>query len=638
MKKSYLLFVPLIVAALSGCESGGGSSKPYVAPAKDINSMADFEKMVSDNPINSSASKTPARYSLNVDLDFKNANVQYQIKDVELIGNKHRLKNFNISVTNYAGLFAKADNCIFSDLTIMNASVRGNYAGALVGKVENAAIFKNIKVTNEVAVGDGVDYQVGGIVGYAENANITNCVNNAKIQGTESVGGIVGYAKNTDITSCINYGDISSLLVGNGIGGVCGTYFNYFRYEAREDTFSGNENYGSVYGEQSDCVGGLIGEHHPFVDFRGSKYPKITIAKSTNYGVIEGKNNVGGISGTGICDLTETDFTSCTNIGSVIGENYVGGIVGYTKDFSIDKAYSQGDEIKQVSFVKCKSQLNENKDNFIKGESYVGGIAGNGTSFVVCKNYVDVITVKSDFPEVSDTYFPEEYQHSIGGIVGFGYSGFDLSEFKATNCENYGKIQGISDEIPYKLASSLGGIVGFSYGGEFNRCINAGELNAAQCVGGIIGTIEPRQSTYLSENTSSGNIIVNRCAGGLIGDIESSEEHCARIQIATNTVNIEEALVYGSTSTPEEEPYKYVIGGLIGRANSTATLDNCYETVALANYESSFSYRSPADATNMTVDKVVGYSKVNEHGKKLVSYSPTYADEHAVITRIGDIE
>lgn len=637
MKKSYLLLIPFAIAALSGCESGGNNSKPYVTPAKDINSMADFEKMVSDNPINSSASKTPTRYSLNVDLNFKNSDKQYAIKDVELIGNKHRLKNFSINVTNYGGLFSKVNNCIFSDLIITNASVSGDYSGALVGSAE-IAIFKNIKIGEQVKIGDGVGDEVGGLVGYAESAEIKGCENNATIEGFNSVGGIVGHAYNTDIISCINNGEISASVVGKGIGGICGTYTNYWRYDAREDTFESNYNYGDVNGQDCDDVGGLIGQHHPQLYLRGSKYPKVTISKCHNLGNVEGRNNVGGIAGSGICDLCDTEFTSCDNKGSVTGKKYVGGIAGYTKDFSVDTPYSQGDELKQVKFKKCKTILNETQDNFVKGETCVGGIAGNGTNFISCENAIEVITALSESPEINDSYLPTEYQHSIGGIVGFGYAEFDLVEFDAQNCVNKGKVSGVSSDKPYKLASSLGGICGLSYGGSFIKCSNSGELNAAQCVGGTVGSLEPRQKTYISENISTGNIIVNRCAGGIIGDIEASEKNSQTIKIAGCNVDIEEALVYGSTPSVEVEPLKFVLGGLIGRANTTASANQYYEITTISNYDVDFKYRSPGDAENLTTGKVVGYNKTNENGKPLVSYTQTYADEHAFITRLGDIE
>ena len=635
MKKRSLLLFALTALSLSACGSNNKNKDPYTEPAKDINSMADFEKMVSDNPINSSSSKTPTRYSLNVDLNFKNASTQYQIKDVELIGNKHRLYNFSISVTNHGGLFSKVNNCIFSDLTITNATVIGNYSGALVGSAE-IAIFKNIKIGDHVTVGDEVYQQVGGVVGYAENAEIRNCTNNAKVKGRNNVGGIVGHAYNTDILSCTNNGEINAGYSGTGIGGVCGTYTNYWRYEAREDTFQLNKNYGDVLASECDEVGGLIGQHHPQLYLRGTKYPKVTIAKCYNYGDVEGKDQVGGVAGSGICDLCDTLFSECFNYASVTGKNYVGGIAGYTKDFSVSTAYTQGDELKQVNFTKCESKLNNNKDNFVKGEMYVGGIAGNGTQFINCKNYIDVITIESESPEVNASYLPHEYQHSIGGIVGLGYAEFDLAEVKFESCINEGHVQGVEKEDPYYQASSLGGICGFSYGGLFSKCTNNGELNANQCVGGLIGSLEPHQETYIQDCHSNGNIIAYRCVGGIVGDIEASEENYEIISISSTHVNILEAFIYGTTTSDELEPYKFVLGGLIGRATSTATADNYYRIGNLGSYSVNFKYHSPSGETNMKIDRVIGYNKTNANSKKLILYNETDALENASIERIED--
>ena len=76
MKKRILLLAPIFLLALSACESNNNKTKPYTEPAKDINSLADFEKMVEDNPIKNETTKTPIKYSLNVDLDFKNSEKQ----------------------------------------------------------------------------------------------------------------------------------------------------------------------------------------------------------------------------------------------------------------------------------------------------------------------------------------------------------------------------------------------------------------------------------------------------------------------------------------------------------------------------------------------------------------------------------
>lgn len=631
MKKRILLLAPILLAALSGCESNNNKTKPYTEPAKDINSLADFEKMVADNPIKNETTKTPIKYSLNVDLDFKNQEKQYELKDVELIGNGHRLKNITIDETNNSGLFSKVQNCIFRNFTIMNSSIYGSDCGALVGTVDQG-VFESIKIADTVIVGDGTGSQVGGIIGNANNASVQGCENNAEISGGTNVGGIVGHAYNSDITHCTNYANISGQY-GANIGGVVGTFQDFWRYEAREDLFDSNENYGNVEGTECDYVGGLIGNHNPTLYLRGSQYPKVNISRCINGGSVSGDDYVGGVSGNAQCDLCDVIFTNCINEGTVIGKKYVGGVAGYTFDFSQTTPYTSGDEIKRVQFNGCKSNLNEDENNYISGELYVGGIAGNGAYFRNCTNNIEVKLTESAFSNSTDDY-NHQYQHSIGGIVGLGYGNTDLTTFDATTCINNGKISGISNEFaPYSIASSLGGICGFSYGGTFSRCENYGELFATQCIGGILGAMEPKADTRFSNCISQGNLNFYRTGGGIFGNVEASDTANAEIKMSLCTVNIQEAKIYGSNATLDD---KYVAGGFIGRATSTSEAESDYKKVILINSESTFNYKTPAGAENMIVEAFVGFNKKLTDDKPLVIINTETTT--ATATRIGDIE
>ena len=608
MKKRAALLLPLFLISLSACDSNNKKTSPYVEPAKDINTMADFEQMVEENPIKNESTKTPVRYSLNVNLDFKNSGKQYKMKDVELIGNGHELKNIQIIESNNCGLFSTVKNCIFSNLVIEDSEIRGDVAGALVGYAD-IGIFKNIKITETVRVGDGSTSQIGGIVGKADNASFDGCENNAEVWGMESVGGIVGYSYNSDITHCKNLATIKDSTVGNDVGGIAGTYKNSWQYDARQDLFDSNENSGDILAPQCENVGGLIGKHDPEMIMQGSQLPTVNFSNCLNSGVVKGKDRVGGISGNAYSDLCNVTVTKCTNSGTVMGQNYVGGIVGETKDFRVSVEYKEGDKLTFVKFNGCETELNEDGDNYVSGVKYVGGIAGNGSSFNDCDNNIEVRTEKSNEYLAGASYY-EEYQCFIGGIVGYGFGNCNEVLSKIVSCTNNGKVSGVvTAGKPYTLASAVGGICGFSFGGTFFSCTNNAEIYATQCVGGILGALETKntdKNTSFSDCESNGNLVFLKSGGGIVGDIEVIPQFSMRITIVGCTVDIEEAKIYGSTDAMDN---KFVAGGFIGRAVTTSIESSDYKKVTLMSSEATLKYRTLEGATNMVVDAYVGYNQ-----------------------------
>ena len=611
MKKRAALLLPLFLISLSACDSNNKKTSPYVEPAKDINSMADFEQMVEENPIKNESTKTPVRYSLNVNLDFKNSGKQYKMKDVELIGNGHELKNIQIIESNNCGLFSTVKNCIFSNLVIEDSEIRGDVAGALVGYAD-IGIFKNIKITETVRVGDGSTSQLGGVVGKADNASFNGCENNAEILGIENIGGIVGYSYNSDISHCKNFAKIAGTMVGNSVGGIVGTFKNYWQYEARQDLFDSNENNGDVLAETSDNVGGLIGRHDPDMNMPGSQLPTINFSNCKNSGLVKGRNRVGGILGNAYSDLCNVTVTKCINTGTVTGEHYVGGIAGETKDFRVSKEYTEGDKLTLVKFNGCENELNEDEDNYVSGMKYVGGIAGNGSTFNDCNNDIEVRTEKSN-EYLAGTPYYEEYQCYIGGIVGFGFANCNEVLSQIVSCTNNGKVSGV--EVagkPYTVASAIGGICGFSFGGTFYSCKNNAEIYGTQCVGGILGAIETKnttKNTSFSKCESKGNLIFLKTGGGIVGDIEVVPQFSSRITIVGSTVDIAVAKIYGSTDVVDNT---FVAGAFIGRAVTTSSDSSDFQKITLMSSDATLSYKTLEGAENMVVDRFVGFNQKYE--------------------------
>ena len=110
------------------------------------------------------------------------------------------------------------------------------------GENDNASIEECFNKGDINVNGGNVMISVGGILGatnQADNFSIKNCYNNAKIQGSTStnwsnyVGGIAGYLNSTNLSNCYNVGAIIGIKNGNitqgdlfGVGGILGRQGN----------------------------------------------------------------------------------------------------------------------------------------------------------------------------------------------------------------------------------------------------------------------------------------------------------------------------------------------------------------------------------------------------------------------------
>lgn len=109
-------------------------------------------------------------------------------------GGNYYINNYIATQSNllseYLGLFAKAEGAVFKNLNIANFTIQGNlnsqnlYLGVLVGFADECS-FDNVVVTSGTIrvvkdnitgyLGDGLKLYIGGIVGKSLNCEITNC-------------------------------------------------------------------------------------------------------------------------------------------------------------------------------------------------------------------------------------------------------------------------------------------------------------------------------------------------------------------------------------------------------------------------------------------------------------------------------
>lgn len=242
------------------------------------------------------------------------------------------------------------------------------YTAGLFGYV-NVGIIENLSVqwTCLNATGpENVSCTAGGICGYVNNGQITNCHSSGNLQG-EFIGGICGSINYGQIKDCDFSGDITTSVAGGGIGG-----------EINANSISDCHSAGNItcLNSNSDAggIGGFIG---------ASIINCYSSASITGTGAW-----MGGIGGSIYSDIIINSYFT----GNITGNEFVGGIGGEIQANSITNCYSTGNitGIGQVGGIGGKifcSTTNCYSAGNITSDSYVGGIAGFIEYFT---NYVSI--------------------------------------------------------------------------------------------------------------------------------------------------------------------------------------------------------------------------------------------------------
>ncbi len=246
---------------------------------------------------------------LDKDLDFTGKKfIAVPIFKGSFDGKSHQIKGVKIKDSgSILGVFRINEGSI-SNLTVqcdMAPTESGNTLGIIAGE-NRGKIYK----CNSIGSIKG-DQNIGGITGInKENAVISYCTSDVYITGTVHVGGITGLNEGT-IGQCTNNGninisedqinesDMSNLLSVNSMNTVKPDFLGD-ELNSDKDVYS--------------CVGGIAG--------RNTGY----IAESTNkarIGYMHIGANVGGIAG-----ISNGIIENATNSGSIDGRQNIGGITG----------------------------------------------------------------------------------------------------------------------------------------------------------------------------------------------------------------------------------------------------------------------------------------------------------------------
>ncbi len=449
----------------------------------------------------------------------------------------------------------------------------GNMNGGTLGLGERGLLVD--EETHNVGKITGSDANVGGLVGMATNARIggykddahnpdhtsnniemnANAIYNAAaVEGKYNVGGIVGQAENTSV---INVRNETSVLATGYTTEEYKFRTDYMQYNDKKDT-----NGMATIKVRMANAGGIVGEA------TGNSDKSSNIFKAVNSGDVQSKlltgnqnegtiildhyaaGNVGGIVGraknTNIYDVTnkENEVRGAMNVGGVAG--YFGTTNDTTTEYRLSHAENDGGNIlatggiaENGNFAKETTRKDYSGSNgdgdYITGN--IGGIAGLVTgsrTHIEASGNRGVVHTGSDYTKQTSQAI------NVGGIAGkidVNTNDINLADRLKDIKEhtNHAVISGSYNAGDVEGYANIGGIAGFAYNGSIAESYNIGHITTTR-------------------SNASGETAVN--LGGILGD--STEK-------ATGRVVIYDTYNKGDLGAADFSTYGRHFGGIVGR-------------------------------------------------------------------------
>ena len=433
------------------------------------------------------------------------------LEEINHVGDvEHNLATVNVDVANAGGIVGQSNGSDGTAALIENVINDGDVTSTRVKDGDKHYIAGN----------------VGGIVGRAEDTNITNAENKENtVAGAHNVGGIAGFLGGTSTvdTGLNNGGDITATGARRGN--------NYVQERVRPIKMQDGQvvineifNVGNIGG----IVGYLFGDDAKIKNSgnRGTVHSETIqpdtepdsipeTAKAANVGGVVGKIDSPTIGTKEFLETLKNDPSSAMvsvtvsdsySTGDVQGFTGVGGVVGMMYNGSITGAYNLGT-------VQSTRKATSNSREPLN----MGGVIGDTTEETSARAVIyDVYNAG----QIGDEDY-EYYGRHVGGVVG-RLSG------ELEKAYNTGDI--------YNGYSVTGGVVGWWYRGNIKDVFNTGNVTAVNnniqtgsYVGGIVGALDGSEARSLSyaynlgtirsfkpsTNTSYGNFV-----SGIIGAVE----------------------------------------------------------------------------------------------------------------------
>lgn len=443
-----------------------------------------------------------------------------------------------VNVANVGGIAGKADNTVDNESKIENVTNSGDVSS-------NTGKYEQFNEEHDYYTAGNV----GGIVGRAEDTDITNATNKENdIRGAHNVGGVAGYfgGKGNVTTGVNNGGDI--LATGaRAAAGVTSDVVNDagFALEHVRTSNTGDEDF--IIGNMGGIVGYLDGDD-------------VYVTGSANRGTVHSQN---------IDNTDEILYTSqAANTGGVVGKINRNKINDEDGNILNNEAILAG--IKDGSITAAVTDSYNTGD--VRGYSGVGGVIGMMYNGEVAGSYNqgDINTTRQ--PKGGD-----RTTVNMGGVVGDTTEESNASAV-LYNVYNSGQI---GDETYTNYARHVGGVVG-RLSGTVDKAYNTGAIyNGYSVVGGIAGWF---YEGTISNAFNTGNITVNNKetgnagsqVGGIAGGISGYSRGTNRIYNAYNLGTLRS--FSETTSNPNQ------VGGIVGQivigngAQTSVEIKNVYTT------------------------------------------------------------
>lgn len=423
------------------------------------------------------------------------------------------------------------EGLILSSTAADNDSLAGHYIGGIVGYAHNASLSE---CRSRAGYADGYTYKqedrdklrgryVGGIVGYGEQSVLYDCETEANgyVLGSEYVGGIIGALNQSDTqTALLSENGTrttvnASYVIGNSyVGGIIGE-------NKGGSTIKNCVNTGVAAGYNA-YIGGICGanENNAAIincasyvsDTNNAIYRRVT-----DWGAVG--SYAGGLTGYNSGTITFSDKDNAVSnrsvAGIVVGRHYVGGLVGYNDtDGTIDINYTliggrvaaTGDCVGGLVGLNASTELLEKKltikPSSVQGRYYVGGAIGANVV-----NPGEDVTVSG--LKVDNSLGTVTAEAFCGGLIGYQRT---YTEKDREDGTLYALLPGIAannSNVPGTVTASTNThtITITADGNSADRLSavsNNMTIRAYAYAGGIVGYCEPQTKMYVKDCLNAG--------------------------------------------------------------------------------------------------------------------------------------
>lgn len=258
----------------------------------------------------------------------------------------------------YQGLFGFTNGAVIGNLSLTNVNITSTQSnvGALAGRVGSTTSITNVSSSGTVTSSQN---NVGGLIGYSDNSNITGSTSSATVTGNNYVGGLFGYLSATS--------GASSTVTTSGASG-----------NVRANQYGGGFAGGRIYATVS------------------SSYATGTILGDSSGGLTN--DYMGGFIGTNCYGAISTSYAT----GDLYGDNELGGFVGLSHNCggTISNSYARGDVYPSVAgtggsfmrYIYLGTVSNSYSTGLVDGQANAGFIYYDHTCSSCINNFWDTQT------------------------------------------------------------------------------------------------------------------------------------------------------------------------------------------------------------------------------------------------------